>query len=85
MGKKAIYNLFFSGYCFSHALIGYSTSEYPVLFTSRSSERATQNVARKMVSRFTAVTDEEISQIIKQAVPDIHEEGDKGRFGSFNR
>ena len=56
-----------------------------MLFTSSSSERATPNVASKMVSRFTAVTNKEISQIIKQAVPDIHEEGGEGRFGSFNR
>ena len=38
-----------------------------------------------MVSRFAAVTNKEISQIIKQAVPEIHEEGDKSRFGSFDR
>ena len=28
----------------------------------------------KMPSRFAAVTDKEISQLIKQAVPEIHEE-----------
>ena len=38
-----------------------------------------------MTSRFAAVTNEEISQIIKLAVSEMHEEGDEGRFGSFNR
>ena len=38
----------------------------------------------KMPSRFTAVTNKEISQPIKQAVPEIHEEGDEVRFGIFN-
>ena len=41
--------------------------------------------AAEMPSRFAAVTNKEISQIIKQAVPEIHEEGDEVRFGSFNR
>ena len=27
----------------------------------------------------------EFSQLIKQAVPEIHEEGDEVRFGNFNR
>ena len=40
-------------------------------------------VTTKMTSRFVAVTSKEISQIIEQAVPEIHEEGDKIRFGSF--
>ena len=35
--------------------------------------------------QFAAVTNKEISQIIKQAVPKIHEEGDEIRFGIFNR
>ena len=34
---------------------------------------------------FPAVTNKEISQIIKQAVPEIHEKGDGLWFGSFNR
>ena len=38
-----------------------------------------------MPSRFASVTIKEISQLIKQAVPEIHEEGDEVRFGSFNR
>ena len=38
-----------------------------------------------MPSRFAAVTNKEFSQLIKQAVPEIHEEGDEVRFGSFNR
>ena len=32
-----------------------------------------------------AVTNKEISQLIKQAVPEIHKEGDEVRCGSFNR
>ena len=38
-----------------------------------------------MPSGFPAVTNKEISQIIKQAVPEIHKEGDEVRFGSVNR
>ena len=38
-----------------------------------------------MPSRFAAVTNKEISQIMKQTVPEIQEEGDEARFGSFNR
>ena len=38
-----------------------------------------------MPSQFAAVTNKEISQIMKQAVPEIHKEGDKVQFGSFNR
>ena len=34
-----------------------------------------------MGSRFSAVTNNEISQIIKPAVPEIHEEGNEVRFG----
>ena len=37
-----------------------------------------------MVSRSAVVTNKEIWQIIKQAVPEIHEEGDEIRFRSFN-
>ena len=42
-------------------------------------------VMHKMPSRFAAVTNKEISQLIKQAVPEIHKEGDEVLFGSFNR
>ena len=38
-----------------------------------------------MPFRFAAVTNKESSQLIKQAVPEIHEEGDKVRFGSFKQ
>ena len=34
---------------------------------------------------FAAVTNKEILKIIKQAVPEMHEEGDEVWFGSFNR
>ena len=37
-----------------------------------------------MPSRFAAVTNKEISQLIKQDVPKVHEAGDEVRFGSFN-
>ena len=43
------------------------------------------NVSSKMPSWFAAVTNKQISQLIKQAVPEIHEEGDEVRIGSFNR
>ena len=75
---------------FSRALIGYSVSKYPAIFTDylqflRVSDAKLALVASKMPSRFAAVTNKEISQLIKQAVPEIHEEGDEVRFGSFNR
>ena len=35
-----------------------------------------------MPSRFPSVINKEISQIVKQAVPEIHDEGDEVRFGS---
>ena len=35
--------------------------------------------------QFAAVTNKEISQLIKQTVPETHEEGDEVRDGSFNR
>ena len=41
-------------------------------------------VASKMPSWFAAVTNKEISQLIKQAAPKIQEEGDEVRFESFN-
>ena len=42
-------------------------------------------VTSEMASRFAAVTNKEISQIVERAVPKTHEEGDEIRFGSFNR
>ena len=51
----------------------------------RASDAKVAYVASKMPSRFAAVTNKEISQLIKQIVPEIHEEGDEVRFGSFNR
>ena len=71
------------------ALIGYSITEH--LFTdsppvSQSERRQTcVSCEQKRLSRFVAVLNKEISQVIKQAVPEIHEEGDEVRFGSFNR
>ena len=37
-----------------------------------------------MAPRFAAVTNKKNSKVIKQAVPEIHEEGDEIRFGSFH-
>ena len=37
-----------------------------------------------MPSRFADVTNKEISQLIKQAVPKINKEDDEVLFGSFN-
>ena len=54
-------------------------------FTSKRATPNSHKTTSKMASRFAAVTNKEISQIIKQAVPEIHEEGDEVRFGSFNR
>ena len=38
-----------------------------------------------MAFRFAAITNKKNSQIIKQAVPETHEEGYKIWLGSFNR
>ena len=71
------------------ALVGYSISEYPALFTDSPpvppSERRQTRVSCKMPFRFAAVTNKEISQLIKQAVSEIHEESDEARGGSFHR
>ena len=37
-----------------------------------------------MPSLVDAETNKEISQLIKQAVPEMHKEGDEFRFGSFD-
>ena len=39
-------------------------------------------VSSQIPSRSAAVTNKEISQLIKQVVPEIHEEGDKVQGGS---
>ena len=41
--------------------------------------------ASEIPSRFAAVTNKDISQVIKQAAPEIHGEGDEVQFESFNR
>ena len=53
----------------------------------RASDAKLAKVTSKVASRFAAVKkkNKEISQMIEQAVLEIHEEGDKFRFGSFNR
>ena len=64
-------------------------SEFPALFIDSPqvppSERRQTRVSSKMPSRFAAVTNKEISQLIKQAVSEIHEESDEARGGSFHR
>ena len=79
-----------SGQCFLRAVIDYSISEYPALFTDsplvppsvrRQSRVSCEQNAFPVCSRHK----QKISQLIKQAVPEIHEEGDKVWFGSFNR
>ena len=51
----------------------------------RASDAKLAKAASKMPFRFAAVTNKESSQLIKQAVPEIHEEGDKVRFGNFKQ
>ena len=63
------------------ALIGYSISEYPALFTDSPPVPPSERHQTRV--RFSAVINKEISQLIKQAVPQIHEEGGEVRFGSF--
>ena len=63
---------------FLRPLIGYSISEYTALFTD--SSPVLPRKQRKMPSRFAAVTNKQISQLIKQAAPEIHEEGDEVWF-----
>ena len=53
-------------------------------YTEWASDAKLVYISNKIASWFAAVTNKEISQIIKQAVPEI-QEGDKIRFGSFNR
>ena len=70
-------------------MVGYSISEYPPLFTDSppvppSERRQTRVSWEQNAFPVSAVKNKEISQLIKQAVPEIHEEGDKVRFGSFN-
>ena len=75
------------GWCLSRALIGYSTSGYSLIHLQllRVSHAKLAEVTSKMASRFAAITNKEISQIIKGAVPETHEDGEEIRFGSFNR
>ena len=74
---------------FSLALIGYSTSGYPVLFTDSPpappSERRQTRISYEQngFPGFAAVTNKEISQIIKQAVPEIHDDFLKTRLLIF--
>ena len=51
----------------------------------RESDAKLSYVACKIPSQFAGVTNKEILQLIKQAVPEINEEGDEVRFRSFNR
>ena len=55
------------------------TDSPPVPPSKRLQTRASYE--RNGFPQFAAVTNKENSQIIKQAVPEIHEEGDEIRFG----
>ena len=71
---------------FLHGLIGYSISEYPVLFTdSPAVPPSERRPSYEQNGLPVCCRNKEISQIIKQAVPEISEEGCRIRFGSFNR
>ena len=79
-----------SGQCFLRALIDYSISKYPALFTYSplvppSVRRQTRVSCEQNAFPVCCRHKQKISQLIKQAVPEIHEEGDKVWFGSFNR
>ena len=70
--------------------MGYSIIEFPALFTDSppvppSERRRTRVSCDQNAFPVSAVKIKEISQLIKQAVPEIHQEGDEVRFGSFNR
>ena len=73
---------------FLRALIGYSTSEYPALFFDSPpvppSERRQTRVKCEQ-NAFPVCCRKQRSFTTKQAVPEIHEESDEVRFGSFNR
>ena len=49
------------------------------------SERRQTRVSCEQIAFPVCCRNKEISQLIKQAVPEIHVEGDEVRFGSFNR
>ena len=49
------------------------------------SERRQTRVSCEQNAFPVCCRNKEISQLIKQAVPEIHVEGDEVRFGSFNR
>ena len=71
-------------------MIGYSISEYPALFTDSpsvppSERRQTRVSCEQNAFPVCYRAEKEISQLIKQAVPEIHEEGNEVRFASFNR
>ena len=67
---------------FQRIIVNYSLIHLQFL---RASDARLALVASKMACRFAAVPNKEISQIIKQAFPEIHEKGNEVRFGSFNR
>ena len=71
-------------------LIRYSISEYPALFTDSpiippSERRETRVSCEQNAFPVSAVKNKEISQLIKQAVLEKHEEGDEVGFGNFNQ
>ena len=63
---------------------------FPALFTDSppvppNERRQTRVSCEQNAFLVVAVTNKEISQLIKQAVPEKHEEGDEVQGGSFNR
>ena len=78
---------------FLRALIGFSTSGYPVLITVSPpvppSEPRQTRVSYEQNAWLPSVCfhnkPKKSHTKIKQAVPEIHEEGDEIRCGSFNR
>ena len=72
---------------FLRALIRYSISEYPALFFDSPpvppSERRQTRVKCEQ-NAFPVCCRKQRNFTTKQAVPEIHEESDEVRFGSFN-
>ena len=74
---------------FLRALIGYSISEYSALFFDTppvppSERRQTRVKCEQNASCLPACCRKQRNFTTKQAAPEIHEESDEVRFGSFN-
>ena len=78
------------GWCFPRTLICYSTSEYPLLLTDSPpvppSKRPQTRLSYEQNGFPVCCRNKQRNfTIIKQAVSEIHEEGDEIRFRSFSR